>query len=92
MNPDTLGIPYTVWSDRFIPLTVFLSEDNPDLRKCRRGFWDLKMSQWTWEEPPGWVRTFGSGFNDEHPHEIAAHWLDGSAGKEKQAFFDLNPV
>jgi hypothetical protein len=27
---------------------------------------------------------FGSGFNDEHPHEIAAHWLDGSAGEEKK--------
>lgn len=94
INPDTLGNPYMVWSDRYIPLSVFLSETDPDLRKCQRGFWDLKMSQWTWEEPPGWVRTFGIGFNDEHPNEIAAHWLDNTVAgaKEKRAFFDLNPV
>jgi len=94
INPDTLGNPYMVWSDRYIPLSVFLSETDPDLRKCQRGFWDLKMSQWTWEEPPGWVRTFGFGFNDEHPNEIAAHWLDNTVAgaKEKRAFFDLNPV
>jgi hypothetical protein len=35
---------------------------------------------------------FGSGFNDEHPNEIAAHWIDGSAGKEKSEFFRLNPI
>jgi len=87
MNPDTLGSPYMVWKDRYIPLSVFSSETKPDLRFCKRGFWDIKMSQWTWEEPPGWVTTFGTGFNDEHPNEIAAHWLDGSAGKEKQLFF-----
>jgi hypothetical protein len=92
MNPDTLGTPYTIWSDRYIPLSIFSSETDPDLRNCKRGFWDLKMSQWTWEEPSGWIKTFGTGFNDEHPNEIAAHWLDGSAGKEKQSFFDLNPV
>jgi hypothetical protein len=92
INPDTLGTPYTIWQDRYIPLSVFSYETDPDLRKCKRGFWDIKLRQWTWEEPPGWVKTFGSGFNDEHPNEIAAHWLDGSAGKEKKAFFDLNPV
>jgi hypothetical protein len=26
---------------------------------------------------------FGSGFNDEHPNEIAAHWIDGSAGDKR---------
>jgi len=92
INPDTLGTPYTIWSDRYIPLSVFSSATEPDLRKCRRGFWDLSLMQWTWEEPPGWIKTFGTGFNDEHPHEIAAHWLDGSAGEEKRAYFDLNPV
>jgi hypothetical protein len=92
MNPDTLGSPYMIWSDRYIPLSVFSSETEPDLRNCKRGFWDLKMSQWTWEEPSGWVSLFGSGFNDEHPNEIAAHWLDGSAGKDKQEFFRLHPV
>lgn len=86
MNPDTLGSPYTVWKDRWIPLSVFLSETEPDLRYCRRGFWDLQISQWTWDVPPGWTAMFGEGFNDEHPNEIAAHWIDGSAGKEKQAF------
>jgi len=35
---------------------------------------------------------FGTGFNDEHPNEIAAHWIDGSAGKEKQEYFRLRPV
>jgi hypothetical protein len=35
---------------------------------------------------------FGSGFNDEHPNEIAAHWIDGSAGTEKAAFFRLNRI
>lgn len=92
INPDTLGTPYMVWANRYIPLSVFSSELQPDLRYCRRGFWDLKMTQWTWESPPDWTRTFGSGFNDEHPNEIAAHWIDGSAGKEKQNFFDLNPI
>jgi len=92
INPDTLGTPYFVWKERYIPLSVFISQDKPDLRYCKRGFWDIKMSQWTWEEPPDWVETFGSGFNDEHPNEIAAHWIDGSAGKEKASFFRLNPI
>ena len=92
INPDTLGQQYTVWKDRYIPLTVFSSETDPDLRYCKRGFWDLRMSQWTWEPPSGWERTFGIGFNDEHPNEISAHWIDGSAGKEKKRYFDLNPV
>jgi len=92
MNPDTLGTPYTIWSDRYIPLSVFSSETEPDLRKCKRGFWDLKMSQWTWEEPPGWLEMFGSGFNDEHPNEIAAHWIDGSAGEERKQFFVKHPL
>jgi len=92
INPDTLGTPYMVWKNRYIPLSVFSSELQPDLRYCKRGFWDLKMTQWTWESPPDWLRTFGEGFNDEHPNEIAAHWIDGSAGKEKQNFFDLNPI
>jgi hypothetical protein len=86
INPDTIGTPYMVWKNRYIPLSVFSSETNPDLRYCKRGFWDLKMSQWTWEEPPEWIKTFGSGFNDEHPNEIAAHWIDGSAGEEKQQY------
>jgi hypothetical protein len=84
INPDTLGSPYMVWKDRYIPLSIFLSETFPDLRNCKRGFWDMKMTQWTWEEPPGWTELFGSDFNDEHPNEIAAHWADGSAGKDKQ--------
>jgi hypothetical protein len=82
INPDTLGSPYTVWKERYIPLSVFPSYAKPDLRVCKRGFWDLKMSQWTWEEPPGWIQMFGSDFNDEHPNEIAAHWIDGSAGNK----------
>ena len=92
INPDTLKQPYTIWKDRYIPLSVFSNELNPDLRYCKRGFWDTKMSQWTWEAPSGWDKTFGSGFNDEHPNEISAHWIDGSAGKEKKAYFDLNPI
>ena len=87
INPDTLGNPYTVWKDRYIPLSVFVSDVSPDLKACKRGFWDLEMSQWTWEPPSGWVEMFGSGFNDEHPNEIAAHWIDGSAGSEKQEVF-----
>jgi len=92
MNPDTLGTPYTVWKDRYIPLTVFVSDLTPDLRSCKRGFWDILMSQWTWETPSGWTETFGSGFNDEHPNEISAHWIDGSAGQDKKEFFRLNPI
>lgn len=92
INPDTLGSPYMVWKDRYIPLSLFISTTQPDLRNCKRGFWDLKLSQWTWEEPPDWIKTFGKGFNDEHPNEIAAHWIDGSVDAEKQAFFDLNPI
>jgi hypothetical protein len=92
INPDTLKNPYVIWKDRYIPLSIFISETEPDLRYCKRGFWDLKLSQWTWEEPPGWVLMFGSGFNDEHPNEIAAHWIDGSAGTEKSAFFRLNRI
>ena len=92
INPDTLGNPYCTWKDRFIPMSVFISETEPDLRYCKRGFWDLHLSQWTWDEPPGWLDMFGSGFNDEHPNEIAAHWIDGSAGKEKSEFFRLNPI
>ena len=84
INPDTLGSPYMVWKDRYVPLTTFVNEEKPDVRFCKRGFWDLKMTQWTWEEPPGWLDLFGSGFNDEHPNEIAAHWIDGSAGKQRQ--------
>jgi hypothetical protein len=86
INPDTLGSPYMVWNNRYIPLSVFSSEVNPDLRFCKRGFWDLKMTQWTWEEPPGWITLFGTGFNDEHPNEIAAHWIDGSAGIDKKQY------
>jgi hypothetical protein len=92
INPDTLKNPYTIWKDRYIPMSVFISDTDPDLRYCKRGFWDVKTSQWTWEEPPGWVDMFGPGFNDEHPNEIAAHWIDGSAGKEKSAFFHLNRI
>jgi hypothetical protein len=83
INPDTMGSPYTVWKDRYIPLSVFSSDITPDLKSCKRGFWDLRMSQWTWETPPGWTEMFGKGFNDEHPNEIAAHWIDGSAGPER---------
>jgi len=92
INPDILGTPYMVWKNRYIPLSVFSSDLQPDLRYSKRGFWDLKMTQWTWESPPDWEKIFGQGFNDEHPNEIAAHWIDGSAGKEKQRFFDLNPI
>jgi len=87
INPDTIGSPYMIWKDRYIPLSVFSNEVKPDLRFCKRGFWDLKMTQWTWEEPPGWLDLFGRGFNDEHPNEIAAHWIDGSAGSDKQRIF-----
>ena len=87
MNPDTMGNPYTVWKRRYMPMSVYLSETEPDLKKCKRGFWDLQMNQWTWEAPPGWTEMFGSGFNDEHPNEIAAHWIDGSAGVEKSRIF-----
>jgi hypothetical protein len=86
INPDTLGSPYMVWKDRYIPLSVFSSDLKPDLRYCKRGFWDMKMTQWTWEEPSGWIEQFGTGFNDEHPNEIAAHWIDGSAGIEKKQY------
>ena len=92
INPDTLKIQYAIWNDRYIPVSVFTSIISPDIRYSKRGFWDTKMSQWTWESPPGWDMMFGTGFNDEHPNEIVAHWIDGSAGKEKQTFFHLNPV
>lgn len=90
INPDTLGTPYAIWKDRYIPMSVFMNEHTPDLRYCKRGFWDLKMTQWTWEEPPDWIDIFGKGFNDEHPNEIAAHWLDGSAGHEKKQYIKEN--
>ena len=86
INPDTLGSPYMVWKNRYIPFSVFISDINPDLLQCKRGFWDLKMTQWTWEEPSGWINLFGTGFNDEHPNEIAAHWIDGSAGIDKKQY------
>jgi hypothetical protein len=91
INPDTLGTPYVIWKDRYIAISVFSSDIRPDLRFCKRGFWDLQMSQWTWEEPPGWIDMFGSGFNDEHPNEIAAHWIDGTAGKEKMIKINIRP-
>jgi len=92
INPDTLGSPYTIWKDRYIPLSVFLSDVIPDLKECKRGFWDVKISQWTWEPPPDWIETFGTGFNDEHPNEIAAHWIDGSSTGERKEYFNLRPV
>jgi hypothetical protein len=92
INPDTLGTPYMIWKDRYIPLSVFISDVSPDLKACRRGFWDLQMSQWTWEPPSGWAEAFGTGFNDEHPNEIAAHWIDGSAGKERASVFSLGII
>lgn len=91
-NPDMLDSPYVVWRDRYIPMTVFTNPLSPDLRICKRGFYDLKMNQFVWECPPGWIEQFGEGFNDEHPHEIAAHWIDGSVGKEKQEYFYLHPM
>jgi hypothetical protein len=87
INPDTLGNPYVIWKDRYLPLTVFVNEQSPKLMACKRGFWDLILTQWTWEPPSGWEEMFGSGFNDEHPNEIAAHWLDGSAGEDKMTRF-----
>lgn len=92
MNPDTLGQQYAVWKNRYIPLSVFSNELSPDLRFCKRGFWDIIMSQWTWETPSGWETTFGTGFNDEHPHEIAAHWIDGSAGSERKKYMNDFPI
>jgi len=92
INPDTLGSPFVVWKDRYCPMAVFVSDTTPDLKKCKRGFWDLEMGQWTWETPSGWIEMFGSGFNDEHPNEIAAHWIDGSAGVERKRFFHLNLI
>ena len=92
INPDTIGTPFTIWQNRYIPLTVFLNELSPDLKACKRGFWDCMISQWTWDPPSGWERTFGVGFNDEHPNEIAAHWIDGSAGEERQRYFHLNTI
>ena len=92
INPDTLGVQYSIWQNRYIPLTVFSSIITPDLRYSKRGFWDIKMTQWTWEPPSGWIAMFGDGFNDEHPHEIIAHWIDGSAGEDKRQYFHLNPI
>lgn len=92
INPDTLGVQYAVWKNRYIPISVFSNELSPDLRFCKRGFWDLTMTQWTWETPSGWEDTFGTGFNDEHPHEIAAHWIDGSAGLARQTYFNDFPI
>lgn len=91
-NPDTLDRPYVVWKGRYVPMTVFANELSPDLKVCKRGFWDLEAQMWLWEAPSGWTQLVGVGFNDEHPHEIIAHWIDGSAGPEKQKFFNLNPV
>ena len=92
INPDTLGSPYTIWINRYIPLSVFVNDLSPDLKNCKRGFWDIELAQWTWEPPPGWVISFGHSFNDEHPNEIAAHWIDGSSTSERQAYFRLKPV
>jgi len=93
INPDTLGSPYTIWKGRYIPLSVFSGNDaSPDLKRCKRGFWDLVMGQWTWEPPSGWISMLGEGFNDEHPNEIAAHWIDGSAGAKKREYFNLMPI
>lgn len=92
INPDTIGTPFTIWQNRYIPLSVFVNKVSPDLKNCKRGFWDCTLSQWTWDPPSGWERTFGIGFNDEHPNEIAAHWIDGSAGEERQRYFHLNPI
>jgi hypothetical protein len=92
INPDTMGSHYSIWQGRYIPLSVFINETDPDLRFCKRGFWDVKMSQWTWDPPSGWITLFGEGFNDEHPHEIIAHWIDGSAGEKRKEYFHINPV
>ena len=92
LNPDTMRRPFVSWQGRYVPLCVFVSDVSPELKQCKLGFWDLDMNQWTWEKPPGWEQMFGTGFNDEHPHEIAAHWIDGSAGTEKQLFFNLHQV
>ena len=92
LNPDRLIDEFVVWKDRYMPLSIFVNDVSPDLRYSKRGFWDLKMMQWTWEAPPGWIEQFSTGFNDEHPHEIAAHWIDGSAGVERKEFFRLNPI
>jgi hypothetical protein len=93
INPDTLRSPFVVWKDRYIALSVFIHEKNPDLRTCKRGFWDLGLQQWTWDPPSGWEELFGKGFNDEHPNEIAAHWIDGSAGNRRLDYKSfLNPV
>lgn len=91
-NPDTLDSPFVVWKQRYVPITVFTNLTSPDLRVTERGFYDLLRNTWVWEAPPGWDSMFGQGFNDEHPHEIAAHWIDGSGGAERQKYFNLHPV
>jgi hypothetical protein len=91
-NPDTLDSPLVVWNERYVPLTVYTNSFSPDLQETQRGFYDLQRGAWMWETPSGWDSMFGSGFNDEHPHEIAAHWIDGSGGAERQKYFNLNPV
>lgn len=91
-NPDILDNPFVVWNDRYVPMTVFTNPASPDLQETQRGFYDLVRGTWVWESPPGWDAMVGVGFNDEHPHEIAAHWIDGSAGAERQTYFNLHPV
>lgn len=86
-NPDTWdpqsGGPWVCWQQRWWPVPVYRTPENPRLRDAATVWWDAATGEVLQNPPVDWTAFFGKPAQDEHPHEIAATLLvAGSTGSE----------
>jgi hypothetical protein len=78
-NPDTWdpqsGGPWACWQNRWWPVPIYRSVDNPQLRDAETVWWDSATGEVLSDPPDDWTAFFGKPAQDEHPHELSATML-----------------
>ena len=75
-NPDTWdfasGGPWPCWMNRWWPVPIYRSPQNPRLRDAVTVWWDAWKRETLEVAPCAWSAFFGNPAQNEHPHELSA--------------------
>jgi hypothetical protein len=72
LNPDTIHEQFYIFEKRYIPLPIFIKDNNSRFEEIKVMFYDLESGVLEHDPPDSFVNKYGSNRQSEHPYEIYA--------------------
>ena len=79
LNPDTLQQRFWGWQSHYVPMPLFIREDQPTMGEVQIKWLDTRYSTLFTDPPPSFAKRYGTPSQPEHPFELLA--VEGAAAR-----------